>query len=168
MYTAAIVTLSDKGAVGERIDTSGPLIETILKPHDFTLVDYTILPDEEDQLVEKLISLADEQKVNLILTTGGTGFSPRDRTPEATRRVIDREVPGIAEAMRYYSLQITPKAMLSRAVSGLRGSTLIINLPGSPKAVKENLEAIIVPVLHGLDILLQYDSECGSEPDVPR
>lgn len=167
MYTAAIITLSDKGSVGDRVDTSGPLIKEIIEPYDFNVVDYIILPDEEEQLVEKLIDLADNQKVNLILTTGGTGFSPRDRTPEATKRVLDREVPGIAEAMRYYSLQITPKAMLSRAASGLRKSTLIINLPGSPKAVKENLEAIIKPILHGLDILLQYDSECGSEINEP-
>jgi molybdenum cofactor synthesis domain-containing protein len=167
MYTAAIITLSDKGSAGDRIDKSGPLIKKIIEPYGFEIVDYSILPDEEDLLAEKLIDLSDISRVNLILTTGGTGFSPRDRTPEATKRVLDREVPGIAEAMRYYSLQITPKAMLSRALSGLRGSTLIINLPGSPKAVKENLEAIIEPVLHGLDIMLQYDSECGSDANGP-
>jgi molybdenum cofactor synthesis domain-containing protein len=165
MYTVSIITVSDKGSVGLRTDTSGPMIESILDTESFKVIDYCILPDEEDLLVEKMIALADDLKVNLILTTGGTGFSPRDRTPEATRRVIDREVPGIPEAMRQYSLQITPKAMLSRATAGLRKNTLIINLPGSPKAVKENLEVIIEPIKHGLDILLEYDSECGSEPN---
>jgi len=114
-------------------------------------------------IVDTMKEMTDDLKVNLILTTGGTGFSPRDHTPEATLEVIDRIVPGIPEAMRYYSLQITQRAMLSRAVAGIRKSTLIINLPGSPKAVKENLESIIDSVSHGLDILLEYDAECGVE-----
>ena len=166
MYRVGIITASDKGSKGERIDTSGPLIKEIVEKKNYEVVKYVVIPDDEDIIVDNMIEMADTVQVDLILTTGGTGFSPRDRTPEATRRVIDREVPGIPEAMRQYSLQITPKAMLSRSIAGLRNSTLIINLPGSPKAVKENLEAILDAVSHGLDILLEYDSECGSDTNV--
>ena len=165
MYKVGIITASDKGSKGERIDTSGPLIKKIITPKGYEVIKYVIVPDEHQILVNTMKEMTDDLKVNLILTTGGTGFSPRDHTPEATLEVIDRVVPGIPEAMRLYSLQITKRAMLSRAVAGIRKTTLIINLPGSPKAVKENLEAIIDSVSHGLDILLEYDAECGVEVD---
>ena len=163
MFKVGIIAASDKGSIGLRVDKSGPLNKEILEKKNYKVIDYVIVPDEEDILVDKMIEMSDTLKVDLILTTGGTGFSPRDRTPEATKKVIDREVPGIPEAMRYYSLQITPKDMLSRAIAGIRNRTLIINLPGSPKAVKENLETILNALSHGLDILLEYDAECGSE-----
>lgn len=124
---------------------------------------YIILPDEKEIISNELINMSDTLKLDLILTTGGTGFSPRDVTPEATLDVIDRNAPGIAEAMRYHSLKITPKAMLSRAVSGIRGRTLITNLPGSPKAVKENLEFILPALKHGLEILKGIASECTTK-----
>lgn len=124
---------------------------------------YIILPDEKEIISNELINMSDTLKLDLILTTGGTGFSPRDVTPEATLDVIDRNAPGIAEAMRYHSLKITPKAMLSRAVSGIRGRTLITNLPGSPKAVKENLEFILPALKHGLEILKGIASECATK-----
>lgn len=163
MYLVGIITASDKASIGQRIDSSGPLIKTIIEPKGYEVIKYVIVPDDHQVLVDTMKEMVDTLKVNLILTTGGTGFSPRDHTPEATLAVIDRQVPGIPEAMRQYSLQITPKAMLSRAVAGIRKNTLIINLPGSPKAVKENLESIIDAVSHGLDILLEYDAECGAE-----
>jgi molybdenum cofactor synthesis domain-containing protein len=122
-----------------------------------------MLPDEEEALYDEMIYMADELKVNLILTTGGTGFSKRDVTPEATLRVIKRQASGIAEAIRYNSLQITPKGMLSRGISGIRDNTLIINLPGSPKAVKESLDYILEPLYHGIQILLGDTAECGSK-----
>ena len=155
MYKTGILTLSDLGAKGLRQDQSGPLIETILKSlGHYDLLERAILADDLDAIKTRLIHWSDQQKLDLILTTGGTGFSPRDVTPEATQAVCDRMAPGIAEAMRYHSLQITPKAMLSRATAGLRGQTLIINLPGSPKAVKENLDAILPALDHGLKMLL--------------
>lgn len=163
MYSVGIITASDKGSTGDRIDTSGPLIKSIIEPKGYKVIDYEILPDNKQLIIEKMKHLSDVLKVNLILTTGGTGFSPRDITPEATLEVIDRLVPGIPEAMRAYSLKITNRAILSRAVAGIRNKTLIINLPGSPKAAQENLEIILDSVSHGLDILLDYDSECASE-----
>lgn len=162
MYTVSIITLSDKGYEGTREDLSGPFIENFLKQNgNFDIQSYTILPDDQQMLIEHMVDLCDDKKVHLILTTGGTGFSHRDITPEATLEVIDRHVPGIPEAMRWYSLQITPRAMLSRAESGIRKNTLIINLPGSPKAVGEILEYIMPSVEHGLDILNANASECA-------
>ncbi|MBC3888311.1 molybdopterin adenylyltransferase [Acetobacterium paludosum] len=163
MYRTGIMTLSDKGSQGQREDKSGPLIQTMLESlGNYDVVKTTILPDDVDTIKESLITWVDADNLDLILTTGGTGFSQRDWTPEATAAVCDRMAPGIPEAMRYYSLQITPKAMLSRATAGIRKRTLIINLPGSPKAVKENLEAILPALDHGLEMLLSSGSaDCG-------
>lgn len=161
MFKVGIVTLSDKGYLGEREDLSGKKIEELLPKEDFGVISYRILPDEQEKIEQELIRLADEERCDLVLTTGGTGCSMRDVTPEATKRVADREVPGIAEAIRSYSMTITKRAMLSRAVSVIRGKTLIINLPGSPKAVEESLTYILDPLTHGLNILLGKDGECA-------
>ena len=158
---AAVITLSDKGSRGEREDKSGPLIAQMLTAAGYVVEETMILPDEAKALKAQLIRLADGRQVNLILTTGGTGFSPRDITPEATCAVADRNAPGIAEAMRYHSLSITPRGMLSRGVSVLRGKTLIVNLPGSPKAVQENLEYILPSLEHGVRIAAGLDGECA-------
>lgn len=158
---AAVITLSDKGSRGEREDKSGPLIVEMLTAAGYVVEETMLLPDEARALKAQLIRLADGRQVNLILTTGGTGFSPRDITPEATYAVADRNAPGIAEAMRYHSLSITPRGMLSRAASVLRGKTLIVNLPGSPKAVKENLEYILPSLGHGVRIAAGLDGECA-------
>mgnify|MGYP000816122566 CR=1 FL=1 len=158
---AAVITLSDKGSRGEREDKSGPLIVEMLTAAGYVVEETMILPDEAKALKAQLIRMADGRQVNLVLTTGGTGFSPRDITPEATCAVADRNAPGIAEAMRYHSLSITPRGMLSRAASVLRGKTLIVNLPGSPKAVKENLEYILPSLEHGLRIAAGLDGECA-------
>lgn len=160
-FKTAVLTLSDKGATGEREDKSGPLIREIIEKENYLVVDQRVLPDEQKTIEETLIHLCDRLKVDLILTTGGTGFSLRDRTPEATMAVADRMAPGIAEAIRAYSMQITNRAMLSRGVSALRGQTLIINLPGSPKAVKESLDCILPALPHGLEILKGSASECA-------
>ncbi len=160
-FKTAVVTLSDKGSKGERQDESGKLIQKMAEEAGYEVVEYALLPDEQEQIEQTLIQLCDEKKMDLIFTTGGTGFSVRDCTPEATMNVATRNVPGIAEAMRYASLQITPRAMLSRAVSVIRNQTLIINLPGSPKAVKENLEYILPSLTHGLEILKGETGECG-------
>lgn len=160
-FKTAVLTLSDKGAAGEREDKSGPLIREIIEKEMYLVVDQRVLPDEQKTIEETLIHLCDRLKVDLILTTGGTGFSLRDRTPEATIAVADRMAPGIAEAIRAYSMQITNRAMLSRGVSALRGQTLIINLPGSPKAVKESLDCILPALPHGLEILKGSASECA-------
>ena len=161
MFTVGVITASDKGSRGERVDESGKVIIDILESKGYTVERYVILPDDEEALEREMTYMSDELRVNLILTTGGTGFSKRDVTPEATKKVIKREASGIAEAIRYYSLQITKRAMLSRGVSGIRGETLIINLPGSPKAVRESLGYIIDSVHHGLEILLGKTSECA-------
>ena len=145
---AAVVTLSDRGFRNEREDKSGELVQMMLKEAGYEVAEYRLLPDEQTEM-------------DLILTTGGTGFSQRDCTPEATMNVATRNAPGIAEAMRYASLAITPRAMLSRGVSVIRNQTLIINLPGSPKAVKENLEYILPTLSHGLEILKGVTGECG-------
>lgn len=163
MFKLGIITASDKGSRGEREDKSGQLIKDIMRANGYEVSVWKILPDERELISKELIDMSDNLKLDLILTTGGTGFSPRDWTPEATLDVLDRQAPGISEAMRYYSLQITPKAMLSRSVSGIRGETLIINLPGSPKAVKENLEFILPALRHGLEILKGLTGECGGE-----
>ena len=161
MFKVGIITASDKGSKGEREDISGKTIKEIISSRDYRVVEWKILPDEREKISKELINMCDNLCLDLILTTGGTGFSPRDWTPEATLDVIDRQAPGISEAMRYYSLQITPKAMLSRGVSGIRGETLIINLPGSPKAVKENLGFILPALKHGLEILKGLTGECA-------
>ncbi len=160
-FTAAWITLSDKGAAGEREDKSGPLIGEILTGAGYNVVEGLLIPDEPEMLKRQLIRLADQRQVNVIFTTGGTGFSQRDRTPEATEEVCDRMTPGVSEAIRAYSMTKTPKAMLSRATAGMRKETLIINLPGSPKAVRECLEFLLDPLAHGLEIMLGRDSECA-------
>ena len=160
-FTAAWITLSDKGAAGEREDKSGPLIGEILTEAGYNVVEGVLIPDEPALLKKELIRLADQRQVNVIFTTGGTGFSKRDRTPEATAEVCDRMTPGISEAIRAYSMTKTPTAMLSRAASGMRNETLIINLPGSPKAVRECLEFLLHPLEHGLEIMLGRDGECA-------
>jgi molybdenum cofactor synthesis domain-containing protein len=161
-YRVGIITASDKGSRGEREDTSAAVIRDIVSAVGFDEASYKILSDDQPLIEAEIKRLADGGLVDLILTTGGTGFSPRDRTPEATIAAADRLAPGIAEAMRQYSLAITPRAMLSRAVSAIRGRTLIVNLPGSPKAVKESLSSVIGSLRHGLDILIGGASECGS------
>ena len=159
MITVAVLTLSDKGSRGEREDLSGPLIEDMLKRIDAEVKFYEILPDEKETLKEKLIKYS--EKADLIFTTGGTGLSPRDVSPEATLEVIDRQIPGIAEAMRAEGLKKTSRAMLSRAVAGVKGRSLIINLPGSPKAVKENLAVILDVIPHAIEKIKGDNSECA-------
>lgn len=162
MYRVGIITASDKGSRGEREDISGKVIKEIVEKKGYSVEKQVILPDDIKSLSEEMISMSDDLNIDLIITTGGTGFSPRDNTPEATEIVIDRPTPGISEAMRYYSLGITPRAMLSRAMSGIRDNrTLIINLPGSSKAVMETLEYIIDSIDHGLDIMLENASDCA-------
>ena len=160
-YTAAVITVSDLGSQGKRIDTSGPAVCKMIEDAGFHVIHTAIIPDEQAEIQKMLIYCADELHANLILTTGGTGLSPRDVTPEATLAVADRVAPGIAEAIRAYSLTITPRAMLSRAASAIRKQTLIVNLPGSPKAVEESLTYILSSLGHGLDILLGEDGECA-------
>lgn len=157
-FTAVWITLSDKGAAGEREDKSGPLIGEMLAEAGYNVVESMLIPDEPEMLKKQLIRLADQRQVNVILTTGGTGFAPRDRTPEATEEVCDRMAPGIAEALRAYSITKTPRGMLSRGVAGIRNRTLIINLPGSPKAVRECMEYLLTALDHGLEMLLERKS----------
>lgn len=159
MISVAILTLSDKGSKGEREDLSGPAIGEMLKGIGAEIRHYEILPDEKDMIKEKLIEFS--PKVDLILTTGGTGLSPRDVTPDATKGVIDREIPGIAEIMRSEGMKKTRRSMLSRAVAGVRGQTLIVNLPGSPKAVKENLEVILDILPHAIEKIKGDTSDCA-------
>jgi len=161
MISVAIVTVSDRSSRGEREDLSGPEIRSWASAQGFEVCDEIIVPDDLLEIQHCLIRLADKG-ANLILTTGGTGFAPRDNTPEATRAVIEKEAPGFAEAMRARSLAITPHAMLSRAVSGIRGKSLIINLPGSPKAVRENLGFIEKAIPHAVDLLKSQVTDCGT------
>jgi molybdenum cofactor synthesis domain-containing protein len=162
MIRAAIITLSDKGAAGEREDESGKVIREMVASIGASVGHYEILPDDKDRIIRTLSSLADSCRFDLILTTGGTGVAPRDVTPEATRAVIDREIPGIAEAMRAESLKKTPHAMISRALAGVRRLTLIVNLPGSPKAVRENLGVILPALTHAVEKIKGDQADCGS------
>jgi len=162
MFTVGILTISDKGSRGERQDKSGEVIREILSSMDVRIANYDIVPDEKELIAQELISWADENNLDVILTTGGTGLTPRDVTPEATLAVVDRIVPGFAEAMRAESLKKTPMAMLSRAVVGARGKCLIINLPGSPKAVRECLEVILPALPHAVETLKGQAGECGT------
>ena len=160
----AIVCVSDRCSQGICQDKSGPLIKELVSPLGKT-AEYILVPDEKEKIEEALIYLCDDVKADVVLTTGGTGFAPRDITPEATKAIIEREAPGIAEAIRIKSLQITPKAMLSRAVSGIRGKSLIVNLPGSPKAVRESLEFILPVLPHAVEVLSGNTQSCGGNYD---
>ena len=160
-YQAAVITLSDKGSKGLREDASGPVIVQRLERAGFEVMEQLLLPDGKGPLEQQLCRLADQRQADLILTTGGTGFGPRDVTPEATLAVADRQAPGIAEAIRAASMQITPRAMLSRAVSVIRKKTLIINLPGSPKACQECMDVFLDTIPHGLDLLRGEVRDCG-------
>ena len=159
--TAAVITLSDKGARGQREDKSGPILKDLLVAKGYEVIEQLLLPDEKELLMQHLIRLSDSRQVNLIMTTGGTGFAQRDITPEATMAVMTRNAPGIAEAIRVGSMQITKRAMLSRGASVIRNKTLIINLPGSPKAVKESFELVADQLEHGIKILTGRDKECA-------
>ena len=165
MYHAAVLTVSDRSFRGERPDAGGPLVVEMLKNAGYEVVITAIVPDEQDQIEEKLRQIADSGEVQLLVTTGGTGFAPRDVTPEATLSVCERLTPGIREAMRYASMQVTNRAMLSRAQAGIRKGTLIINLPGSPKAAKENLEAVLPALSHGLEMLSGRPADCAKLSD---
>ena len=166
-YAAAVITVSDKGFRGERVDTSGPAIRAMLEAQGLEVCYTSIVPDEAEMIRAELVKCADELKLSLVLTTGGTGFSPRDITPEATLAVVERPTPGIPEAMRAESLKITPRGCLSRSAAGIRGRTLIINLPGSEKAAKENLNAVLPAVAHGLDMLASAGSaDCAEKPQL--
>lgn len=163
-YTAAIITVSDKGARGEREDLSGPLLAQLAGEHDYQAVHTCIVPDDMETIKSALIYCCDVLAVDLVLTTGGTGFSPRDVTPEATMAVVERPTPGIAELMRAESMKITPRGCLSRSAAGIRARTLIVNLPGSPKAARENVLAVIEPIKHGLDMLRsQGSADCAEK-----
>ena len=164
--TTSLISLTLSGewgqaTSGEREDKSGKVIEEIVSENGFKVIKKVVLPDEKTLLENEMINMCDNLNVNLLLTTGGTGFSKRDITPEATKAVIEREALGIVEAIRFYSLQITKRAMLSRATSGIRKNTLIINLPGSPKACKEALDFVLDDVKHGIEILLGKAKECA-------
>lgn len=161
MFKAGILVLSDKGAKGEREDKSGQVIKEMISSIGAEVVAYEVLPDEKELIVNKLISWCDQLGLDIILTSGGTGLSPRDVTPEATAEVVERTIPGIGEAMRAYGLQKTPRAMLSRGISGIRKKTLIINLPGSVKGARESLEAVIPALDHALETLQGRANECG-------
>ncbi len=163
-YTAAVITVSDKGFRGQREDTSGPALCAMLQKEDWEVIHTAIVPDEAGAIQAELIRCTDELGAALVLTTGGTGFSPRDITPEATLEVIERQTPGIPEAMRAESMRITPKGCLSRQMAGIRGRSLIVNLPGSEKAARENIAAVLDPIRHGVDMLLgEGSADCGEK-----
>ena len=161
-FRAVIITVSDRGARGEREDGSGPEIARLIQATGMEIVGRQIIPDEKELIRLALIEWSDGEKTDLILTTGGTGVSPRDVTPDATREVIGREIPGMAEAMRHQSLTLTPHAMISRAMAGIRGRTLIINLPGSPKGARENLSVILPALVHAIEKIKGDDKDCAS------
>lgn len=162
-YTAAVITVSDKGAAGEREDTSGPEVCRILKENGYDVIHTAVIPDDRDRIREELMHCADTEHCALIVTTGGTGFSKRDVTPEATLEVLEKRTPGLPELMRAESMKITPYGCLSRGEAGIRGNTLILNLPGSRKAARENLEAVLVPIRHGLKMLFSEGSSAHGE-----
>lgn len=159
-FTCAIITLSDKGSMGLREDLARPAIEEVLKSYPFDVAYTKLIADDYDQLVKLLKDCCDKD-IALVLTTGGTGFAVRDITPEATRAVIEKEAPGVTEAMRFNSMKYTNRSMLSRAVCGIKNQTVILNLPGSPKACKENLEGVIEPLIHGIETLRGIAKECA-------
>jgi len=161
-FRAVVITVSDRGARGEREDGSGPEIARLIEATGMEIVGRQIIPDEKELIRLALIEWSDGEKTDLILTTGGTGVSPRDVTPDATREVIEREIPGMAEAMRHHSLTLTPHAMISRAMAGIRGRTLIINLPGSPKGARENLSVILPALVHAIEKIKGDDKDCAS------
>ncbi len=167
-YTAAVITVSDKGARGERIDTSGPSLCAILREHGWEVTYTAVIPDEPEMIKSELIRCSDALGVGLVLTTGGTGFSPRDVTPEATQAVMERAAPGIPEAMRAESMRITPRGCLSRGAAGIRGRTLIVNLPGSEKASRENLLPVLGALAHGVEMLRSSGSADCAAPAPPR
>lgn len=162
MILAGIITVSDKGSQGKRKDLSGPAIAEMLAGAAIEIKHTIIIPDETDQIKEAIIDFADVKKLDLILTNGGTGVSPRDLTPDATLQVIDKQIPGMAEAMRQESMKVTPHAMISRAVVGIRGRSLVINLPGSPKGAKENLAVVLPAIKHAIEKIKGDDSECAA------
>lgn len=161
MIKAAVLTMSDKGYQGERIDLTGPVIKEMLQEKGYVVEYYKVIPDEISMIEEELVYICDELKIPLVITNGGTGFSKRDVTPEATMKVLDKYVPGIGEVMRNMSFNITPKAMLSRGISGIRKNSLIVNLPGSPKAAKESLGFVVDTLKHGIEIMLGEANECA-------
>ena len=161
MFHAAVVTVSDRSFRGERPDEGGPLVVKLLERAGYAVVRTALVPDEQEQIEAVLRDIADAGEVQLLVTTGGTGFAPRDVTPEATLAVCQRMTPGIPEAMRQASMRVTPRAMLSRAQAGIRGGTLIVNLPGSPRAAKENLEAVLPTLAHGLEMLSGRPADCA-------
>jgi len=162
LITAGVITLSDKGSRGERVDLSGPEVTRMLKEIGIETPCYEVVPDEADVIEKKLIEFVDDRRLDLVVTTGGTGVSPRDVTPDATLKVIDREIPGMAEAMRRESMLKTPHAMISRALAGIRKTTLIINLPGSPRGVRENLAVILPTLKHAIEKIKGDQSDCAS------
>ncbi|NMC96435.1 MAG: molybdopterin adenylyltransferase [Deltaproteobacteria bacterium] len=159
--SAGIITVSDKGSQGQRDDLSGPAIAEMLAGAAIEIRHTIIIPDEKDQIRKTIIDCSDVKQLDLILTTGGTGVSPRDVTPDATLDVIDKQIPGMAEAMRHESMRVTPHAMISRAVAGIRGKSLILNLPGSPKSVRENLAVVLPALKHAIEKIKGDDSECA-------
>lgn len=157
MYRVAVLTTSDKCSIGKREDKSGKIVQDLAKKIPAEIVQYEVIPDDPEQIKERLIYYTDNLKVDLVLTTGGTGFTARDNTPEATMEVIERLVPGIPEAMRFEGFKSTQRAMLSRGIAGLRNKTLIVNLPGSSRGAKESLEAVLEGLSHGLDMVLERE-----------
>ncbi|MEG2174507.1 MAG: MogA/MoaB family molybdenum cofactor biosynthesis protein [Oscillospiraceae bacterium] len=160
-YTAAVITVSDRSFAGKRVDTGGPAVRELLSASGWDVIFQGLVPDEPDDIQAKLIQCADHMGVALVVTTGGTGFSPRDITPEATLAVVERVTPGIPEVMRAASVSVTPRGMLSRAVAGIRGQTLIVNLPGSEKAARECLVSVLPALKHGIDMLRGPSSDCA-------
>ncbi len=161
-YSCGILTLSDKGSRGERQDTSGTYLRELFAEEGYNVIAYQVIPDQHRRIVATLTSWVDDREIDLIITTGGTGVSPSDVTPEATREVIDREIPGMAEAMRHASLEKTPNAVLSRGLAGIRGQSLIINLPGSERAARENIAVLLPALMHALYKLKGGKADCGS------